>query len=201
MKNDFTSASLKQIISNMSHVADILSKTFKKLSENYQLDDDLVEMLTELLTEQLSKYKLTKIKKKSSKKGQKGNYYSYFHSFCRAKRDNDMGPLASEDILFSFHEENLKLISTDKSRDNISSIIEQLTEEGLMHNLLDLNYHSLVELVEMFDQIEKESEALKEWTPMNITSLIWWMFLTEEHRNQFKEWYKTTINVPDPQPQ
>lgn len=126
----------------------------------------------------------------ASEKTANPNYYAHFHGCCSLKAPRDAGPLASGQV-FTYHDD----ITSMASNRDPKSKAKQEANIALVANdsdtTISFGQFKGKTLTEVATFLEKHpNKAIRDMKAMSRTSMIWWLFLSEEHRNAFQKWYK-----------
>lgn len=188
----------------MSSLQAAADKAIEKISYKYNLaleteeeTRDMWDSIRKFMIDEFSavvsddSHTTDKTSKSKVKKSKKPNYYAHFHGACSVKKQRDPGPLG-HDIQFTYHPDQVDLIPKDKKGlDSIVSCIETINSKPeLLEEFTNFKCSSLVEVSTFLDNVDE----FKNLDLMRRTAMIWWLFLTEESRENFKSWYKTVNN-------
>ena len=136
------------------------------------------------------------------KKSHSPNYYAHFHGCCSTKKPRDAGPLATEHV-FKFRPELIDLVPDDdkhKRRQAQQAVIDLVNaKDETCASFTEFETNTISSISDFIET--HEDKDVRNIDQMKRTSMIWWLFLTEDERKEFHTWYevsKTSSAVSKP---
>lgn len=177
-------------------LTDAVKKAFKEIMTKYQFQlesqeetNNMWSNMEEIMVQHLSKVKKSRAKTATvpgeEKEKKESNYYAYFHSCCNLKTPKDAGPLNSGRTFAYNPDLPADMAAKSKAKQvDIQNLINE--DDETLTSFSELQASNLTEIVAFL--AEHPNKKISGLNLLTRTSIVWWLFLTQQDRDDFKAW-------------